>query len=357
MRDVRIMADDLTGALDAAARVVHAVGPLPVRWTPARSGGAMAFDTGSREADRATAIDAVRAAMALMAGAAIVYKKIDSQWRGNTAAEIAATFAAGGFRHGVIASAFPAQGRFTRHGRQWVRGADGSETIVATDLVAGLAAEGFDVTLCAPGDAVPPGLSLWNADSDDDLARIAAAGGALPAPPLWCGSAGLIGALVGVGTAPRPSIREPLLGVFGSDSPTIHRQLAALGERVRRLPSDDRIAAAVYDLTPAPASAMSRSEAAQMIAAAINRLCARVAVPASVVAAGGETLRALCGATGADHLMVDGEFETGVPMSIVQGGRWNGVRIVSKSGAFGDGDLIKRIVAAAGPVAVGESVA
>jgi D-threonate/D-erythronate kinase len=355
MLDVRIMADDLTGALDAAARVVHACGPLPVRWNLAPRTGAMAFDTGSRELGRAEAVAAVRSAMPLMAGAAIAYKKIDSQWRGNTAAEIAAAFSAGEYRHGVIAAAFPAQGRFTRKGRQWVRGSDGTETMAATDLVAGLAAEGLAVTLCAPGDTVPPGLSLWDADSDGDLVRIAAAGRELPAPPLWCGSAGLAGALVGVDAAPVPLFRQPLLGVFGSDSAAIKRQLDVLGERVRRLPPGQDYPVAIYDLSPA--GTMSRADAARVIAASINRLCDRVARPASIVAAGGETLRALCIATGTDHLVVDGEFETGVPMSIIQGGRWNGVRIVSKSGAFGDDDLIKRIVAAAAPVVLGESVA
>jgi D-threonate/D-erythronate kinase len=355
MRDVRIMADDLTGALDAAARVVHAVGPLPVRWRTTGARGALAFDTGSREAGRTSAIDAVRAAMPLMAGAAIAYKKVDSQWRGNTAAEIAAAFAAGAYSHAVIAPAFPAQGRFTRKGRLWLRGADGTDTLVATDLVAGLAAEGLSVALCAPGDAVPPGLSLWDADSDDDLAHIAAAGRQLPAPPLWCGSAGLVAALLGHGTSPRPTFREPLIGVFGSDSPAVRRQLAALGDRVRRLPSGDHIPAAFYDLTPQ--NAVARAEAAQMIAAAIGRLCAHAAVPATAIVAGGETLRALCDTTGADHLVVDGEFEIGVPMSIVQGGRWHGVRIVSKSGAFGDSGLIKRIAAAAETVALGVSVA
>jgi D-threonate/D-erythronate kinase len=355
MLDVRIMADDLTGALDAAARVVHACGPLPVRWTPAPPTGAMAFDTGSRELGRAEAIAAVRSAMPIMAGAAVAYKKIDSQWRGNTAAEIATAFRAGGYRHGIIAPAFPAQGRFTRKGRQWVRGSDGTDTMAATDLVAGLAAEGLAVSLCAPGDAVPPGLSLWDADSDDDLARIAAAGRELPIAPLWCGSAGLIGALAGTGAAAVPLFREPLLGVFGSDSAAIKRQLGVLGDRVRCLPPGQDVPVAVYDLSPS--GTVSRADAARVIAAAINRLCDRVARPASIVAAGGETLRAMCGATGTDHLVVDGEFETGVPMSIIQGGRWNGVRIVSKSGAFGDGDLIKRIVAAAVPVALGESVA
>lgn len=357
MLDMRILADDLTGALDAAARIVHACGPVPVRWTTngLSLAGAMAFDTGSREASRGEAVSAVRIAMPLIAGAGFAYKKIDSLWRGNTAAEIVAAFLAGGFRHAVIAPAFPAQGRVTRAGRQWKCGADGSDELVPVDLVAALADEGFAVTRCTPGDAVPPGLSLWDADCDADLVRIAEAGRRLATPPMWCGSAGLAAALMGVGTPPRPVFEAPLTGVFGSDSPIIRRQLAAIGDRARRLTPDDPVIPAIYDLTPlAP---LPRAEAAQVIASAVAFLCDRVARPASVVAAGGETLRSLCGTIGADHLLVDGEFEPGVPMSLVQGGRWHGVRIISKSGAFGDEGLLVRILAAARSVRHGEPVA
>jgi uncharacterized protein YgbK (DUF1537 family) len=115
------------------------------------------------------------------------------------------------------------------------------------------------------------------------------------------------------------------------------------------------LAPAIYDLTPTVV--LPRVEATRAIAAAVNGLCDRVARPASIVAAGGETLRAVCGAAGTDHLVVDGKFETGVPMSIMQGGRWNGVRVISKSGAFGDGNLIKRLVTAAEPARQGEPVA
>ena len=51
---------------------------------------------------------------------------------------------------------------------------------------------------------------------------------------------------------------------------------------------------------------------------------------------GGETLRDLCDALGVTRLEVDGEIEPGVPTSLLRGGDWDGQRLVSKSGAFGD---------------------
>jgi len=46
---LRIVADDLTGALDTAAPFAAAGGPLPVRWNPAAQGGSYALDTETRE--------------------------------------------------------------------------------------------------------------------------------------------------------------------------------------------------------------------------------------------------------------------------------------------------------------------
>ena len=59
---------------------------------------------------------------------------------------------------------------------------------------------------------------------------------------------------------------------------------------------------------------------------------------------GGATLRALCEALGATGLTVDGEIEPGVPTSILRGGDWDGQRIVSKSGGFGDSGLLVRLL-------------
>jgi uncharacterized protein YgbK (DUF1537 family) len=42
---------------------------------------------------------------------------------------------------------------------------------------------------------------------------------------------------------------------------------------------------------------------------------------------------------------VEGQIQPGVPVSAFCGGRWAGVRIVSKSGAFGGPDLLQQILA------------
>lgn len=71
----------------------------------------------------------------------------------------------------------------------------------------------------------------------------------------------------------------------------------------------------------------------------------QTAAPATLFVTGGETLRAACEALGADHLELVGQIVSGVPLSVLRGGRFDGVRVVSKSGAFGDRDLVKRLLA------------
>ena len=273
---LRILADDLTGALDSAARTVGAFGPLPVYWTtPATPTGAFVFDSGTREANRDTAVEAVRRIAPLLRGDNVAFKKIDSLFRGNTAAEIAAAVE-GRFEAAIIAPAFPDQGRRTRDGRQWIVSADGAETCVPVDLAAELAALGHRVSLCRPGDRVPAGLSLWDAQTNADLAAIVGAGHKLAHPPLWCGTAGLAGALAGFETPTRQPFAEPLLGIFGSDSTVSRRQLAALGSRVRR--ATPPFAPAIYDLTPNEPT-MLRDEAARRITARDGAALRRPSTP------------------------------------------------------------------------------
>ena len=46
---LRLLADDLTGALDSAARFVPLVGPVPVVWSDPIPAGTVAIDSGTRD--------------------------------------------------------------------------------------------------------------------------------------------------------------------------------------------------------------------------------------------------------------------------------------------------------------------
>jgi uncharacterized protein YgbK (DUF1537 family) len=101
------------------------------------------------------------------------------------------------------------------------------------------------------------------------------------------------------------------------------------------------IALASFDLpagTPRPA-------AADHIGEQIDRLTRGVEPPGTLIVAGGETLRGLCQSLGATSLEVRGRIVPGVPRSVMYGGRWNGVTVVSKSGAFGHPHLLRDLLA------------
>ncbi|UKJ76624.1 four-carbon acid sugar kinase family protein [Azospirillum brasilense] len=150
-----------------------------IRIVPVPVGASVALDTGTRDIGDAAATRRRVTALAtrLPGGEALRFAKLDSLLRGHGAAEVAAWMAVDCPDHCIVAPAFPFQGRVTRDGRQHARSMDGW-TAVASDLAAALEAEGERVRLCRPGDPVPPGVSLWDAETDADLA-----GALLPGVP------------------------------------------------------------------------------------------------------------------------------------------------------------------------------
>jgi uncharacterized protein YgbK (DUF1537 family) len=96
----------------------------------------------------------------------------------------------------------------------------------------------------------------------------------------------------------------------------------------------DRGAALVTVALPS----LSRAEAARRIAACFARLLAGLPRPGTLLVAGGETLGAVLDALGAS-VEAQGLVMPGVPRAVLRGGRWGGVPLISKSGAFG-GDML-----------------
>ena len=87
---LRLLADDLTGALDTAAEFSMLCGPIQVWWDTSPATGSMALCSATREATRGAAIAATETLVPALAGADIAYCKLDSLLRGNVAAELAA---------------------------------------------------------------------------------------------------------------------------------------------------------------------------------------------------------------------------------------------------------------------------
>lgn len=338
----RLLADDLTGALDSAARFVPLAGPIPVTWSAEAPAGHAAIDSGTRELEAAAAADRVARLAPLLAGGDPAFKKIDSLLRGHVAGELAACMTA--FDRCILAPAFPFQGRVTRNGRQLLRTEAGWRD-VGVDLRAALAARGVQAELC-------------DAETDVDLAAIVAAGRTRGGRILWCGTGGLAGALAGNHPVPCPDLPRPILALIGSDHPVSAAQLNAASWCVHRIGVPDRagttgIGAALREGAAAIAMALPpdtpRPAATRMIATAFTTLLQAIPRPGTLLITGGETLRSLCNALGVIGLEVDGEVVPGVPTSRMRGGGWDGQRIVSKSGAFGDAGFLNRLLRGLGP--------
>jgi uncharacterized protein YgbK (DUF1537 family) len=66
--------------------------------------------------------------------------------------------------------------------------------------------------------------------------------------------------------------------------------------------------------------------------------------PAAIVLTGGDTARSVCSALGTQALDVYREAAPGVPISLLQGGRWDGLPVVTKAGGFGDVETLVNVI-------------
>ena len=356
MPSLRLLADDLTGALDTSAELVGRFGPLEVCWLAssiAPDRASFAIDSGTREHEPDRAFAIVQELAPRLADAAVAYKKIDSLLRGPWVAELDVCLRCGAWDACVVAPAFIHQGRRTINGQQYARAADGGWGAVGKKLVEQLRERKLEARQSSPSAGVQAGINVFDAETEDDLDRIVDAGKNYSGRLLWCGSGGLAGALGrGTDVSASHALRGPVLGIFGSDHRTTLLQLAAC-EPVMIRSADiardiDRIKQALdrgvaFVKLEVP-SAVSRVDVAKRFSSEIAALSRSIAPPGSIIVAGGETLKAQAVAVGARALRLQGRLEPGIPRSVIEGGNWSGVEVISKSGAFGTADVLRRLL-------------
>ena len=181
---------------------------------------------------------------------------------------------------------------------------------------------------------------------------------------LWCGSAGLAHAIARRhGLAPEKDESRPTAGhegptilISASFQPTLYAQWDALkaemptpaiAERARA----EEIAQAAkltregapharFDLSPR--REMTQSESLALLQQNIQQMVDGLPKPGQLLIVGGDTLLGLCRATGTQALLAGPSVRTGWGCATLVGGRWDGTRCYSRSGAFGGpDDLIK----------------
>lgn len=318
-----VMADDLTGALDAGLQAWKRscrVRVLIARESGAAAGGGglyapiaegagvVVLDTESRSLGIGDSRTRVAAALDALRnqGIPLSYKKVDSTLRGNVGGELEAVIGAGGVDAVLLAPVLPRAGRVVRDGVLTVGGVRLSETEmaqdplwpIATSVVAEIVAQQTALaTALVPLDAVrrsPQALLeaigrsigegarvlVADAETEEDLVALAWACGRLRPRVLPCGSAGLF-AHVGLAHAGSPGVTAdgsadgrarrpvgPVLVVSGSMSQVSREQLAIAGleadAKVLR-PEPGRLFGAVED------AARERERLASEVALAVAR--------------------------------------------------------------------------------------
>lgn len=392
MPTLRLIADDLTGALDTAVEFVGVYGPIAVERSDALSTtlpDCLAIDSGTREKTAAEAEAIVAGIAPLLQGADLAFKKVDSLFRGPWAAELAACFRLGHWRHCILAPAFPHHGRHTRGGRQVLFAGKDAWRDISGDLVAHLRAEGlpaFNTPLDGlEGKPLPDGIHVFDAHTDDDLdAIIAWVSSQLEGPVLWSGTGGLARALArNIDRAthhrsparknegkryPTPSVpisrklQRPVLGLFGSDQPITLAQLQACGPNWLKLAECADADAIDHQIQQSGVAMVSldlptgleRDDAARRIAASFGGMAKTLPAPGTLIVAGGETLRNLSSALDVTALSITGQAAPGLPRSTIVGGPWEGTTVISKSGAFGGPTLWRDLLNENGLIAGGE---
>ncbi len=408
---VALIADDLTGAADAAAAFARPAQPVPVslsaqaRLWEGRS--AYAVTTESRGCPPQAAYEAVAAAVqsALVAEPGLLYKKVDSNLRGNIGAELAAISEATK-RSIVLAPAFPARGRTTVHGVALVNGVPAADTEMGRDPQAAVVSShiddlvhsqcvGLSVSIC-PLETVREGgralteclnregVVVADAEADSDLDAIAEAALSLGPAPVLAGSGGLARALAArlLGarrplrdTTPHPAAApaggRPVLAVLASSSGRLYEQVEVAAEAERLSPAPVPCEGLSWEEEPIPELGRAIAQASSELQRGRDALVyavgplpnvprpvdlvaehmahlAFVAIkqgqPGALIVGGGSTAHSVLSTLGAYVIEIDGEPLPGMAAGAIIEGHAAGLPVILKPGAAGGRDALVQLI-------------
>lgn len=411
MFKVIIVADDFTGSNDTGVQLAK-FGYLSVTLTE-KSGiekyedlvDALVIDTESRVLPPFKAYEILKQVSSIISRYqdAVVYKKIDSTLRGNIGVELKALREVLKPEITVFAPAFPKNGRTTRNGIHYLKGVPVDKTElardprnpVATSDVQKLLEESLGVQVRLKRleeirenlkGSLLEDLGKWDvfafdAETEEDLLKIAEAVLYLEKKVLWVGSAGLAEALMAC--LEKRKREDGVLVVAGSVSQVTRRQVIRASEEshvalikvdvkkaltdphneLRRVftravemlkDSKDVIIVSALeekDVTDALEvgkslgfSSADTSEAlARFLGDAVHEVVKRRR-PAGMVLTGGDTAIHVVKRLAATGCRINSELEPGIPELVLIGGTADGVKVVTKAGAFGNDESIVKAV-------------
>lgn len=342
-----VIADDLTGALDAVApfadaglRTVVATSPADLQAALDQGPEVIGVSTNSRALPGPEAAKIVQTVAQVLCDVPLWFKKIDSRLKGNIAAEVAALLGVRRFDRALICPAIPQMGR---------RVVDGC-----------LQGFGVETPLCVGQVLFDVGLTVDVPDvaSDADFERIL---GALSPRTLLVGARGLSAAVAqrlrqGAPTPVALPLPRPIDFVIGSRDPITLAQVAHLrasqpmaryvaAPNGHTLGQGEASELLILHATSGPMVAdpetVTRALAKTYLEhASANRAC--------LVLTGGETAAAVLETLGLGVLEVIGEAVPGLPLCRAAGPEnspyENSPYIVTKSGGFGETKTLSLLV-------------
>jgi len=339
-------------------------------------------------------------------GAVYFYKKIDSTLRGNIGAELDGMLDALQVSLAIVCPAYPRNGRTVVDGHLLVGGVPVERTEAARDPIAPISnsqiqsvitrqsrrkVSHIPLTTITEGPRYlkaviqqerTMGTEVFVADaaSEADLGTIARAASSLGETVLLCGSAGLAeempqafgltregGVLVLAGTASSVTARQIdfLEKTHMATVVTVDPRQVFKGEeqRSREVTRSRSIAKEALDKggdvvvrwassfvdteesvrlnVSSDVQGMSRVVLSTLVAIAATLINPSLS---GLVLTGGDTAMSFVDSLGAVGIGVTGEVEAGVPAVTIVGGKWDGMRVVTKAGGFGDEMTLMRIV-------------
>jgi D-threonate/D-erythronate kinase len=331
MLELVVIADDLTGALDAAGPFAMRGLATAVAVTPAALGKAIAsgarivgISTDSRDLSASRAREVVGEVMAALPHGLRIFKKVDSRLKGNIEAELDAI----PHRRSLVVPAIPVLGRWVSDGR--VRGFGVAEPIdirrrlghhaEAAQIPAVSSQADIDTALAAEFDLLVGARGLAEA-----IARSLSEAMPEPAPLSYAGAFCVIGSIDPITLAQLDALRAQATDAAYIAAPD--------GKASESLPR-------TAPLTIIQAVAGVGSAGSEAVAAGLADTLVRLAPPPGslLVISGGATAQIVLNRLGIDVLEVLGEAMPGLPIS-----RGGGLTVVTKSGGFGDKDTLRRL--------------
>ncbi len=391
-----IVADDFTGANDTGVQMKRRGLPTTVIFAghPVPGGeGSVVIDTESRglTGQEAGAVTAGALQGVDLDGFRCVIKKVDSTLRGNVAEEILAVDRAYGSELVVFAPALPALGRTTEGGVHMLKGVPLCQTELAKDPKKPVREDNlkkilervYDEPVTHVGlediragkiDLTGGRVFTFDAALDGDLRAVILAAMATGKKVLWVGTAAIadslmelerkthpaLGVVASVSSVTRGQVREaekagvtliqvPVHDLLaGRDTPapyaakTVESLLAGKDTILLSSSSYDRDQLALSE-EEGKKKGMVTSQVSEYVQALMGAMTVEIlqkAPVSGVFLTGGDTAMGVLGTAKADGSEILAEILVGIPMLKVVGGSLDGVKVVTKAGAFGQEDAI-----------------